>query len=166
MGVNINCRQNDQGAWCRDRRVKRSLFGIGARVCRIFEGQLCEYQDMYPRPHIAPLGQKPNKDYSNSPNLVCWSCGCQMTRLKTMVESIRDTKGRSLLDIKKAGDKDLWIFHRYIDMLDDEKEIVRHMHKFVRSQNKAALADGEKLESEIVNIEDFLNFKDEHTLCG
>ena len=58
MGVNINCRMNDQGAWCRDRCVKRSLFGIGARVCKVFEGKPCKFQDMYPRPHIKPRGQK------------------------------------------------------------------------------------------------------------
>jgi hypothetical protein len=57
MGININCRQNDQGAWCRDRRVKRSLLGLGARVCSVFEGKPCEFQDMFRQPRVAPRGQ-------------------------------------------------------------------------------------------------------------
>ena len=40
MGIflKINCEFNDKGAWCINKKVKRSLFGLGARVC-------CEYSD-------------------------------------------------------------------------------------------------------------------------
>ena len=50
MLCRINCRKNDQGAWCKDKRTKRSLMGIGARICKVAEGENCEYQDKYPRP--------------------------------------------------------------------------------------------------------------------
>ncbi len=55
MMININCKQNDQGAWCKDKRIKRSLFGFGARCCVIFSNWAgdCEYQDKVPKP-IAP----------------------------------------------------------------------------------------------------------------
>jgi len=52
MGVNINCKMNDHGAWCKDKRVKRSLLGIGARCCIVFEKRekVCPFQNEYERP--------------------------------------------------------------------------------------------------------------------
>jgi len=50
MGRNINCKKNDKGAWCKDKRVKRSLFGLGARCCSVFEGVECPYQEEFSRP--------------------------------------------------------------------------------------------------------------------
>ena len=52
MVHSVNCKANDQGAWCKDRRIKRSIWGIGARVCLVFEGKACPYQDKYPRPPV------------------------------------------------------------------------------------------------------------------
>lgn len=57
MQIKINCRKNDQGVWCKDKRVKRSLCGIGARLCLVAEGKDCPYQDKYPRP-VPPSPQK------------------------------------------------------------------------------------------------------------
>lgn len=54
MQINVNCKQNEGHAWCKDKRVKRSLFGIGARVCCVSNGDKCPYQDPYPRPNISP----------------------------------------------------------------------------------------------------------------
>jgi hypothetical protein len=48
----INCVKNNNGAWCKDKRVKRSLFGIGARCCLIYDGYKCPYQEMYIKPRI------------------------------------------------------------------------------------------------------------------
>lgn len=49
---NVNCKKNNKGAWCKDKRIKKSLSGIGARCCKIFEGKICEYQDLYPKPQF------------------------------------------------------------------------------------------------------------------
>lgn len=38
MRVNVNCKKNVDGPWCKDERVKRSLFGFGARCCPVFNG--------------------------------------------------------------------------------------------------------------------------------
>lgn len=60
MMVNINCKQNNQGAWCKDKRIKRSLFGFGARCCVIYPNWSgdCEYQDKAPKPTAPPPPQK------------------------------------------------------------------------------------------------------------
>lgn len=52
MGININCRMNVEGAWCQDPRVKRSLFGLGARCCVEFPRKVtpCEFKVEFPRP--------------------------------------------------------------------------------------------------------------------
>ena len=54
--VNINCKQNDKGVWCKDKRVRRSLCGIGARMCIEFEGKECPYVDRYSRPQMPSKG--------------------------------------------------------------------------------------------------------------
>ena len=55
--VRVNCKNNDQGAWCKDKRIKRSLFGIGARICPVYNGGYCEFQDKFKRPKIEPALQ-------------------------------------------------------------------------------------------------------------
>ena len=57
MPLKMNCKQNDQGVWCKDKRVKRSLFGMGARMCCRAEGKFCPFQDKIPRP--PPPVQRP-----------------------------------------------------------------------------------------------------------
>lgn len=50
VNVNINCIYNDRGAWCKNKKVKRCLFGIGARECIEYpckaEGD-CRYRKGY-----------------------------------------------------------------------------------------------------------------------
>ena len=54
MMTKINCKQNDRGAWCKDKRIKRSLLGLGARCCVLYPNWTgCEYQEKYPKP-VAP----------------------------------------------------------------------------------------------------------------
>lgn len=51
--INIDCKDNDQGAWCKNKKIKRSLFGLGARLCVLYpglNGKVCEYQIKQPRP--------------------------------------------------------------------------------------------------------------------
>jgi len=31
--IRINCIYNDQGFWCTNKQIKRSLFGLGSRMC-------------------------------------------------------------------------------------------------------------------------------------
>lgn len=61
MRVNVNCKKNVDGPWCKDERVKRSLFGFGARCCPVFNGGRCAYQEEYPVPS-PPKGQSGIKD--------------------------------------------------------------------------------------------------------
>ena len=54
MFIKINCIENDSGCWCRNENIKRSLFGLGARMCLVYEGKRCEFQEKYPRPGPPP----------------------------------------------------------------------------------------------------------------
>ena len=57
MGCNINCKDNNQGVWCKNKNVKRSLFGIGARCCLVFNGKPCPYREKYLKPPYKVVGQ-------------------------------------------------------------------------------------------------------------
>lgn len=63
MGVNINCIYNNDGAWCKNKNIKRSLFGIGARICIVYpyEKEKCIYQEKFPFPknRFAPYKKRP-----------------------------------------------------------------------------------------------------------
>ncbi len=62
MGININCTHNDQGAWCKNLEVKRSLFGLGARCCveYPFSKTVCPLKNQHARPKL-PVAQVPSK---------------------------------------------------------------------------------------------------------
>ena len=45
MQIKVNCIHN--GAWCKNKNVSRSLFGLGARVCSQYYGKKCEYKEKY-----------------------------------------------------------------------------------------------------------------------
>lgn len=47
---NINCLMNNHGVFCEDKRVKRSLFGIGCRICLVYDGKECPFRIKHPRP--------------------------------------------------------------------------------------------------------------------
>jgi len=52
MLVKINCTYNDNGAWCKNKKVKRSMWGLGARCCILYppdQGPNCIYQDKKPK---------------------------------------------------------------------------------------------------------------------
>ena len=54
--ISINCVYNEEGAWCTNKNIKRSLFGLGARCCVLFpywDGN-CEHQKKFKRPNIMP----------------------------------------------------------------------------------------------------------------
>ena len=52
---NINCKWNDQGAWCKNKKVKRSLFGIGARCCVEYDRtEICSFKESMVKPPSPP----------------------------------------------------------------------------------------------------------------
>ncbi len=56
--VKINCKYNDGQAWCKCSKVKRKLWGIGARMCVEFENTgfrsvKCKFKEEFPKP-VAP----------------------------------------------------------------------------------------------------------------
>ena len=46
MNIKINCKHNDKGAWCTNKKVKRSLFGVGARCCSEHNNKKCELKEL------------------------------------------------------------------------------------------------------------------------
>jgi hypothetical protein len=64
MYINVNCKFNDRGAWCKHKLVKRSLFGFGARCCILFPDNLlgkCELQEKCMKPIAPPPPPLPRK---------------------------------------------------------------------------------------------------------
>ena len=60
--ININCIYSDQGAWCTNKNIKRSLCGIGARCCVEYphiSKQTCEFKEKHKRPVPPPPPPKP-----------------------------------------------------------------------------------------------------------
>lgn len=54
----VNCKMNEDYHYCKDKRIKRSLFGIGARLCLLANKKPCPYCDPYPKPNNPPPAQK------------------------------------------------------------------------------------------------------------
>lgn len=53
MIIKVNCKYNDDAAWCTNKNIKRSIFGIGARVCIESNGGKCNLKERKtPRPKI------------------------------------------------------------------------------------------------------------------
>lgn len=55
--IKVDCQFNDQGAWCLNQNIKRSLLGFGARCCVLYPlGGTCKFRERYDnrKPIIAP----------------------------------------------------------------------------------------------------------------
>ena len=53
--IKVNCKWNDQGAWCTNKKVKRSLFGLGARCCIEYgSNKTCQSKEPRPKPTKPP----------------------------------------------------------------------------------------------------------------
>lgn len=68
MYVRVNCKYNDNGLYCKNKKVKRSLFGIGERQCKLtrysnYQFSGCEFQESYPRPSSPPPAPTKRKEY-------------------------------------------------------------------------------------------------------
>lgn len=57
MRIKINCKMNDRGVWCKDKRTPRSFFGLGARICCETKGIECFYKQTSKRPDVKVHGQ-------------------------------------------------------------------------------------------------------------
>jgi hypothetical protein len=57
----VNCKCNDNGAWCTNKNVKRSLFGIGARCCSEFNDKECDLKELRTKRGAAPYRIKPKQ---------------------------------------------------------------------------------------------------------
>jgi len=45
MILKINCRYNNDDAWCTNEKVKRSFWGAGPRCCLVYNNKKCEFND-------------------------------------------------------------------------------------------------------------------------
>lgn len=44
--VKVHCKHNDRGSWCTNKKIKRSLWGFGARLCVDYgPEQKCPYRE-------------------------------------------------------------------------------------------------------------------------
>jgi len=60
--INVNCIYNDDRAWCKNKNVKRSLFGFGARCCIDYPySKGCKFKEPYPRPEGPPPPPPPKR---------------------------------------------------------------------------------------------------------
>jgi hypothetical protein len=60
MNKNINCIYDDSGSWCKNENVPKSLFGIGARLCKEFDScSDCEFKVKHNRPSPPTAPPKP-----------------------------------------------------------------------------------------------------------
>jgi len=73
MNVNVNCIYNKDGIGCTHPDVKRSVFGIGPRMCKNYPyDKGCTYQEKHPRPQVVPTSPPPAPKSCNN----CCSCKC------------------------------------------------------------------------------------------
>ncbi len=62
MQMQIDCQWNNQSAWCTNKKVKRSLFGLGARCCIMFDSdKVCSFYKATPSPIAPPPCPQSNK---------------------------------------------------------------------------------------------------------
>jgi len=57
MNIKINCMFNDRGAWCTNTDIKRSLYGMGARLCSEYppmHDSTCALRVTYKKPPSPP----------------------------------------------------------------------------------------------------------------
>lgn len=65
MPIKINCIHNDQGWWCKNKQIKRSLWNLGCRMCPVANGKECSLQVKYQRPPPPPMPPVPRYGISD-----------------------------------------------------------------------------------------------------
>lgn len=74
MPIKINCTDNVEGAWCKNKNTPRSLFGLGARCCVEYPEQVsccCAFKTERQRPTMNPHKLKLNGDSSAKQSSLC-----------------------------------------------------------------------------------------------
>lgn len=61
----INCKYNDRLAWCTNKNIKRSLFGLGSRVCIEHCNGKCELKETIGLAAPPPPPPKKNLQYES-----------------------------------------------------------------------------------------------------
>ena len=60
--IRVNCQWNDQGTFCTNKEIKRSLFGLGSRYCiehDVLNRRQCRLRKPRPKPIAPPSPPKP-----------------------------------------------------------------------------------------------------------
>lgn len=65
--IKINCKWNDRGMWCKNRKIKRNLFGFGPRCCIEYNNnnKKCQLKEPWPKspgPLPPPSPRPPKKN--------------------------------------------------------------------------------------------------------
>jgi hypothetical protein len=60
MYKKINCKHFEHGGYCKNKAIKRSIFGIGARVCGEYDGNKCAEIEPNIRPDPPPPPPRAN----------------------------------------------------------------------------------------------------------
>jgi hypothetical protein len=135
MPININCIHNNQGGWCKNKKVKRSLFGIGTRLCIKFPkyNKKCEFEEKYSRPDIRVLRkifQQGRDCLKIRPIIVCL---CGSTRFGDAFKkaNLEETlAGKIVLSIGCNMKSDAELFaHLSPEALEEIKSRLDELHK-------------------------------------
>ena len=101
----VNCRWNDQGAWCRNKKVKRSMFGIGARCCIEYNGnKACKFKELFPKPKDPPSPLRIKKTLSEPKELyVLIETHLEtLKQLETLIQTLKEKIQKATLSEDKT----------------------------------------------------------------
>ena len=86
---------------------------------------------------------------------------------KRIKMKINDEKGRRLFAIMTEKDGTAsWVFHRYPDMSDIEKELLRALHERLVQLEKNPVCIEDGVRKPLGDIDPFLNYEEGDELCG
>jgi len=61
MNIKVNCKYSECNVWCTNKNIKRSILGLGTRLCILNDTNNCEYQEQKSRrPKVKPAPQPDN----------------------------------------------------------------------------------------------------------
>lgn len=100
----VNCKWNDQGAWCRNRKVKRSMFGIGARCCIEYnEDKSCKFKELFPKPENRPPPRiKKTLSESKELHVLIETHLETLKQLETLIQTFKETIQKATLSEDKT----------------------------------------------------------------
>lgn len=80
MKVKVNCKHNNEGAWCTNKKVKRSLFDLGARCCSDYANKHCCFKEARARRPCVPPRPPLSRVIREGVGVFCKECGSTMPR--------------------------------------------------------------------------------------